>query len=149
MSTVNKVAGTALAGIADALSHAVSILLPQRLYQGIAQGRKRVSEGDLSVAFKVHKALGANTTGLSISVKPIIRFDEATSTVCNLANATGYALIVSAFDFDADTWYTVPILEPLGPCDGLEVTFTYANGAIGEVADIASYLVASDTEGVV
>jgi hypothetical protein len=140
MGIVIKIAGTDTGKIEDAVAHNVDIMFrtPAR---DIDNNRRAVLNGNLAVAFRATKgAVGTNSTGLTVKIYPIILdpTDEATAIV----GATAITL-VSALDWTTAAAYFYTVEDPIGPCEGIRVEFTYANGVDDseEIAGIESWLI--------
>ena len=84
--------------------------------------------GNIAVGFKTKKGTGTNSDGLTVTMKALVKDPEDGTTVV-VGNTA--VTIVSALDWTTLTTYLYPISDAFGPCRGIRLGFTYANGSVG------------------
>ena len=130
--------------ILDAAEHTLDFYFPSTLPGGAEntdQPDKRFSNGNVSINFKTTKGTGANSTGLTVACRAIVRYDDtAGASGANVAASNDIQTVVTALDWTTAKCYSYPVTQPFGPCQGIQVGFTYANGAAGEKMTIEAWL---------
>ena len=129
--------------ILDANEHTLDFYFPGTNSTGSRTDdpTNRFTNGNVSVNFKTTKGTGANSTGLTVAVRAIVRYDDtAGASGANVAASNDIQTVLTALDWTTTKCYSYPVTQPFGPCQGIQVGFTYANGAAGEKMTIEAWL---------